>query len=500
MSVEFVLGRGLAIADIVAVARHGCEVRLSEGVLGRIDASRRTLERVAAGGQAVYGFNTGLGAKSGVTLESDAIAFQPQFLRGRDIGVGDRLPTDIVRSAMTVRLAGFCSGGSGISPHVPVALAAALNAGVHPIMRRWGSIGAADLGLMAALGRMLIGEGEAEYAGELRPAAEVLAAAGLAPVRLAPKDGLSLASANAVSIGHGALVVADATDLLDWQNSAVALTMEGIGANLNILDPRLQAARPGPGQREVAAVLRAMVQGSALYDPGTMVPLQDPLSIRCAPSINGVVWHALAGARAVIESELAASSDNPLVMVEDGAVLSTGNFHVPALALAFETLGLALAQAAIASAARFVLLTGAARSGLPRNLSPRGGAAAGFVSLQKTAGALLAGIRHAALPVILDVMSVSEGVEDHATQAPLTVQKCAEIVFLYRRLVALEMMAAAQAASLRGGRLGNGTAALQIEIRHLVDVLDEDRAIGEEVELLARHIAVPRKAVFCTAF
>ena len=488
-AVHFTGRGGPSIEDVVAVARHAAPVEIGPPILERLAQARAVLDRVAAAGQPIYGLNTGLGAKSATALDGDAVAFQTQFLRGRGIAMGEPLAKPIVRAAMFSRIAGLAAGGSGLSPHVLQALVAALNAGVHPIMPRLGSIGAADLGLLAALGSMLIGEGEAEFRGRLLPAREALALAGLRPVALAPKDGLSLISANAVSIGEGALVVADAAELLDRQNAALALTMEGLGANLAILDPRLQAARPSPGQAEVAAAVRDLLAGSGLAMPDAAVPLQDPLSIRCAPASNGAALQAVTGARDAVLLELASAADNPLVLTEDGQVLSTGNFHAPALALAFETLGLALAQAAMACAGRFVHLTGAGRNGLPRNLSPRGGTSAGFVSLQKTAGALMAEIRHAAQPVILDAMPVSEGVEDLATQAPLAVTKCGRIVDLWRRLVALEMMAAAQAADLRGGKLGAGTAALRDEIRRLVAPLDEDRPLGQDAERLAQYLA-----------
>ena len=184
--------------------------------------------------------------------------------------------------------------------------------------------------------------------------------------------------------------------------------------------------------------------------PPSPATLQDPLSIRCLPSIHGALYDAAHHARIAVEIELASAGDNPLVLADDGAVMSTGNFHTAALSLAFETLGLAIAQAAAASAARFIQLTGSGRNGLPKYLSPVGGASAGFVPLQKTVTAILAAIRHEANPVMLDFLPVSEGVEDHAAQTPLVVAKCAEMIALWRRLIAFELMAAAQAVDLRG--------------------------------------------------
>ncbi|TIQ74140.1 MAG: histidine ammonia-lyase, partial [Mesorhizobium sp.] len=165
------------------------------------------------------------------------------------------------------------------------------------------------------------------------------------------------------------------------------------------------------------------------------------LSIRCMPSIHGALLQAIDQARQAVEIELNAAADNPLVLGDDD-MLSTGNFHTPSLALAFETLGLAIAQCAAACAARFIQLTGSGRNGLPKYLSPVGGASAGFVPLQKTVTAILAAIRHKANPVMLDFLAVSEGVEDHATQAPLAVSKCADMIVLWQRMIAFELMAA----------------------------------------------------------
>ena len=248
---------------------------------------------------------------------------------------------------------------------------------------------------MTALARMLVGEGEAEHRGRLMQAAEALPAAGLSPVRLAPKDGLSLINTSAGSAGQGALAIADARAAFLQQQQAAALAMEALGANLGILDPRLQFARPAFGQEQAASGLRDLLAGVERPAPAAV---QDALSTRCVPSIHGALLAAIDNAAAAVEIELNAAADNPLVIAEDGVVMSTGNFHTAALALAFETLGLAIAQAAHASAARFIQLTGSGRSGLPEYLSPVGGASAGFVPLQKTVTAILAAIRHRANP------------------------------------------------------------------------------------------------------
>jgi histidine ammonia-lyase len=473
-------GQGIGIDDVVAVARHGAKIVTAPEAMERVAQARAALDRAAASGQQIYGLNTGLGANLKTAVSGDVSAFQRQLIAGRGGAVGDALPGEMVRAAMVVRAATLAIGGSGISPKVLAALVDALNAGVLPVMPSLGSIGAGDLVLMSALARVLIGEGEAEFRGKRMPAADALKAAGLRPVELAPKDGLSLINASSVSVGHGALAVHDAFEAYRQAQQAAALTIEGIGANRSILDPRLHAARPGFGQKVAADGLRDLLSGG---NPPT-ASIQDPLSIRCIPSIHGALFDAAERARTAVEIELSSAADNPLVL-DDGTVMSSGNFHTAALSLAFETLGLAIAQAAAATAARFIQLTGPGRNGLPKYLSPVGGASAGFVPLQKTVTAILAAIRHKANPVMLDFLPVSEGVEDHAAQTPLAVAKCAEMIALWRRLVAFELIAATQAVDLRENlALAPATKAVHAAVRAHVEMLQEDRPLGPDAEAL----------------
>ncbi|ESX11748.1 histidine ammonia-lyase [Mesorhizobium sp. M0179] len=487
MSALVLTGAGVSVEDVAAVARGGRKVEVEPTVIERLDKARKVLDQVAASGQQIYGLNTGLGANLGTSVEGDASAFQRQLLEGRSGAVGEPLPQEAVRATMLARAAMLAVGGSGISPVAFTALVDALNAGVHPVMPQLGSIGAGDLVLMAALARLLTGDGEADYQGRRMPAAKALMMARLAPISLAPKDGLSLINASAVSTGSGALALADALAAFVQQQQAGALTMEGFGANRTILDPRLHLARPAACQQLAARGLRDLLARDEEPAPTT---LQDPLSIRCMPSIHGALIQAIDQARLALEIELNAAADNPLVLGDDGLVLSTGNFHTASLALAFETLGLAIAQCAAASAARLIQLTGSGRNGLPKYLSPVGGASAGFVPLQKTATAILAGIRHKANPVMLDFLAVSEGVEDHATQTPLAVSKCAGMIALWRRLIAFELMAAAQAVDLRDGpKLAPGTAAVHTAVRAHVAMLREDRPLGTDAEVLHAMLA-----------
>ncbi|WP_454857391.1 HAL/PAL/TAL family ammonia-lyase [Rhizobium binxianense] len=478
---------GTTIADIVAVARRDAVVEACPEVGDRLASARRILEKAAASGQQIYGMNTGLGANLKTAVTGDFEAFQMQLIRGRGMAVGEPLPRDATRAVIAARLSMLAVGGSGISPSVFEALLALLNARVHPVMPSIGSIGAGDLVLLSAMARVLVGEGKAEYEGAIHPAHEALRLAGLAPATLQPKDGISLLNASAVSAGQGALVLHDAARLLDYQRKAAALSFEGLGGNPLIFSPAIQAARPAAGQVEEAAGMLQALEGSSLFETGAAI--QDPLGLRCLASIHGALADALSHGSDVVEIELNAAADNPLVVVEDGVVLSTGNFHTPSLSLAFETLGLAVAQAAAASAARFIQLTGSGRNSLPRYLSPVGGPSAGFVPMQKTVTALMAAIRHKANPVMLDFLAVSEGVEDHATQSALAVRKLGEMLEFWRMLVACEMLAAAQAVELRPRhRCGRGTRETFDLVRKTAPAMTEDRPLGDDVSALAAHL------------
>lgn len=477
-------GVSIDIGDIVAVARQRVPVESCRELPGRLKRAREILEKAAAGGQQIYGMNTGLGANLRTSVGSNDDDFQRRLVMGRGMAVGPVLSVAETRAVIAARLAMLAVGGSGISPETFAALVAMLNAGIHPEMPSIGSIGAGDLVQLSAMAQGLIGEGRAEFRGETMLATEALAKAGLTPVELRPKDGISLINASAVSAGLGALALADAKALLQRQRKAAALTFEALGGNPLILTPAIQCARPAPHQSREAALVLEMLQGSALFD-GTAA-IQDPLSLRCLASVHGALADALERAISIVEIELNAAADNPLVIIGEERVLSTGNFHTPALALAFETLGLAVAQAAAASAARFVQLTGTGRNGLPRYLSPVGGPSAGFVPMQKTIAALTARIRHAANPVMLDFIAVSEGVEDHATQAALTVEKLAGMIGYWRRLVACEMLAAAQAVDLRPGhRCGEGSSETHRFVRTHAAFAEQDRPLGDDVERLA---------------
>ncbi len=481
-------GATLTLAEILAVARDDRAVRLDPGVAARVAASRAAVERILAQSEAVYGLTTGLGANVGVALDhADLLAFQTRILVGRAVAVGTLQSRETVRAALLLRANGLARGGAGASLAVIEGLLALLAHRIHPCVPSLGSIGAADLTPMAHLALPLVGAGTAELDGEIMPGGEALRRAGLAPVALAPKDGLALINSNALSVAAALLLADDVAALLDLAALAAALSFEGMRANPGPLLPEVAAARPAPGQEAAATALRRFLAGSVLWEKGAARAVQDPLSFRCVTPVHGAALAALAFIRDAIDPELNAAADNPLVLAEGGRILSTGNFHTGALALAADTLALALVPVADLVVGRTMKLMLPEASGLAKFLTPIGGNRAGFAPVQKTLAALRAECRHCANPASLDFTPVANGVEDHSPQTPLTLRKAASLCQSLRALLAIELMVAAQAIDLRdpAPALGAPAAAAHGAIRARVPRLDDDRSLGGEIDMLA---------------
>ncbi|MBN8952945.1 MULTISPECIES: histidine ammonia-lyase [unclassified Rhizobium] len=479
------------IADVASIARRGARIEISPDVEAKINAARAVVERYLAADQPVYGLTTALGAGVDTRLATDdLIAFQLRVPQARAVGVGPALPRETVRAMMAARIAGMAAGGSGVSLPVFSGLVAALNAGFHPIVPSLGSIGAADLAPLAHMGRALLGDGEAAVAGTVMPAVDALAKVGLKPLPIGPKDGHVLVVANSLSVGKACLCIEDIERLFDWSLAAVALNFEAFRANVSAFDDRALAARPAAGQREAAARLRELLIDSSLLVDGAARRLQDPLSYRCAPQVWGALLHAIGEASAATEIELVSSGDNPVVLAEEGLILSNGNFDMTAFVLAWERLGQAIAHCAAAIAYRTMKIMSPGMSELPRFLTPLGQSRSGFATVQKSVSALEAEIRHLAAPVSLAPIPVADGIEDQASMAPSVLSKIEAMIERLRYLVAIELVASAQAVDLRGiaGELGQGTLRAYQQVRELVPRLEEDRAQGPDFQRISDFI------------
>lgn len=479
-----VLGNApLTVEDIANVARRQYRLVLGEAAAERLRRSREVVERSVRSGESVYGLNTGLGAGVDTPLSHDQLVeFQIGVTRSHSTAVGPALAQEQVRALMAARVAVLANGGAGVSAPAAAALVAALNARFHPVIPSWGSAGAADLSPLAHMAAALRGEGSAEVESEVMPASAGLARAGLAPMRIAEKDGHTLVAANSLTVGAGCLVLEDVTQVVAWSLRAVALNYEAFRASLRILSEDVLLARPAFGQVEAGRRLRALLRGSELWDHTKARRLQDPLSYRCAPQIIGALMHALAETSAATQIELNGMPENPLVDVLGDRVVPTANFDVTALVQSWERLGLALAHCASSTGHRIMKIMSPAMSGLPRFLST-GPELSGYAQLQKTVSALDVEIRFLANPLSLTAIPASDGVEDHHTTAPRVVAKVGEMAIRLRYLVAIELVVAAAAVEARGVEacLGVGAGEAYAVVRELVAPLREERAPGPDI-------------------
>ena len=483
----------LALDDLVRVARAKQAVSLAAGARARVVAARAVVMRLATSGEPVYGLNSALGANTGAALAPEDLQdYQRRAVRARAVAVGPAYDQASVRAMQFARIAGLARGGSGVSPEVLDACIALLNHQVHPVVPRIGSIGVADLPQLSHLALPLFGEGEAEFGGEVLSGWVALERAGLQPVTLGVKDGLALISANSATTARAALVLHDVAAARNAWLAAVALGYEGFRANLSPLHAGAVSARPATGQVAVASQLRALLKGSALLAPGAARRVQDPVSMRVVAQVHGAAQGMIDLATAQVELELNSAADSPLVLADEGAMFSNGNFHVPALALALDACAIALAQCASLSVARCQRFMSPALTGLPLQLTRHGPAHSGFATVQKTLTALWADIRLRANPGSLDFMPVSEALEDHACMALGVAEKLGELLDRVHYLIAIELLVAAQAVDLREldiATMGSGARAAYRQVRAIAAVLDEDRPLGPDIDRVQRAVA-----------
>jgi histidine ammonia-lyase len=438
---EVVISRApTSLDEIVAIAR-GADVSLGPDAIATIEASRRVVEAALQGDEPVYGLNTLIGHARDERVPVEAIrAFQPELVAMHAGGMGDPLPTEIVRAAMAARLVGIARGGSGASLGLAQALANLLNAGITPRVPSIASVGAGDLGQHAAVGLALLGMGAVEVADHIVPAAQALHEAGLAPVELEPKDGLAIISANGFAIGHAALVLERVGRVLDAADTVAAVTMDASHANRSIVDPAAMAAMGIAGQAVSAARIRERLSGTNRV----AASVQDPLTVRVIPQVHGAAREVAAFAAQAVETELNAAADNPLASIEAGRLISNGNFHPMLLALAVDAIRPALAHVGQLSERRSDrlwngLVSQVGQGDAPALADPAVRAALG---LRYPIAARATRLRQLAAPVTLDVGSLDLGQEDHATNAPEAVVRTGESVDVLVDVLTVELLLA----------------------------------------------------------
>jgi histidine ammonia-lyase len=495
-------GRSLSIADVVRVARDPrATVAIDSGARARLRASRQAVEAAIAGGRTMYGINTGFGKLANVAIPPDKLdQLQANLIRSHAAGVGDPLPPDVVRGLMLLRANVLLRPTSGVRPALVDALVGLLNAGLIPLVPEQGSVGASgDLAPLSHVALALMGEGEVVAAGPAGPrrtnAGSELAAAGLSPFRFAPKEGLAFINGTQAQTALLGLMVHDSWVLWRTALGAAAMSLEALRGTPTPLDPRIHEARPHEGQRQAAALMRELLQGSEIReshrenDPR----VQDAYSLRCAPQVLGAVADALRFAEQTAIVELNASTDNPLVF-EDGEVLSGGNFHGQPVAQALDFLAVALTTLqAIAERRVERLVNPDLSQGLPAFLTRDPGLCSGYMMVQITAASLVAESRALAMPASIGSIPTDANQEDFVPMGMAAALKARRILTNAQRVVGSELLCAAQGLEfLKPLRPGRGVATLYQRLRSLtppVLPLDQDRPPTADLERLARAVA-----------
>jgi histidine ammonia-lyase len=486
-------GTSLTLDAIDRVASGRLDIGLDAAARGRIEAARAVVDRVAAGPLPVYGVNTGFGSFADVRIEADALdALQVNLLRSHAAGVGDPLPVPVVRAMMLLRANVLARGHSGIRASTVDALLALLERSIHPVVPSRGSVGASgDLAPLAHLALVLIGEGEVLAEEGRRPGREALAAAGLAPIRLAPKEGLALINGTQASTAVLALALADAERLARTADVAAALSIDALRGSTHPFDPRIHAARGHAGQAVSAANIARLLEGSDINrSHANCGRVQDAYSQRCAAQVHGAARDALAFVRRTVETEANASTDNPMVFAPEGEIVSGGNFHGAPIAIAADLLAIAVTHLSTISERRAERLVNPALSGLPAFLTANGGLESGLMLAQVTAAALASELKSLAHPASVDTIPTSANKEDHVSMSMTAALKAAEAVGLARRVVAVELLCAARAIDLLAPLTTSAPlSSVHAHLRLLVPAVEGDHPPSPGIEAIAASIA-----------
>ncbi len=489
MSLPVVLGDApLRVEDVVAVARSGAEVRISQEASVAIETARAHVERLAGSGTPVYGISTGFGSLATRYIEPEKRhRLQRSLVRSHAAGSGPEVEAEVVRALMTLRLATLCTGRTGVRLSTARAYAALLNAGVTPCVPEFGSLGCSgDLAPLAHCALALIGEGDVRTAdGVRRPAAEALTAAGLIPVELEEKEGLALINGTDGMLGMLALAIWDLRALVQVADVGAAMSVEALLGTDRVFAAELQALRPHPGQAASARNMARLLAGSPIVASHVDDDLrvQDAYSLRCAPQVAGAVRDTLDHAAAVAARELASAIDNPAVLA-DGRVESNGNFHGAPVAYVLDFLAIVAADLGSISERRTDRMLDPARShGLPAFLAHDPGVDSGHMIAQYTQAGIVSEMKRLAAPASVDSIPSSAMQEDHVSMGWSGARKLRRSVDGLARVLAIELLTAARALDLRAPlQPAAGTGAVRDLIRSHVPGPGPDRYLAPDIE------------------
>jgi histidine ammonia-lyase len=492
-------GNDLTFSQLYEVAAQHAAISLATEAVTRMNASRAVVDRLVASGETAYGINTGFGKLASVRISSEQVRqLQINLVRSHACGVGAPLNETETRAMILLRANALAKGLSGVRPVVVETLCAMLNAGVHPVIPSQGSVGASgDLAPLAHLAQVVIGEGEAHYKREKFSGAEALKRAGITPVALEAKEGLSLLNGTQGMLALLSLALREADNLTDTADIAAALSLDALRGSPGAFDPRIMEARAYPGAATTARNLARLNEGSQIRESHRSsekdTRVQDAYSLRCTPQVHGAVRDSLEQARDLAQIELNSATDNPLVFANEnssGDIISGGNFHGQPLAMAADQAAIAIATLSGISERRIEQMTNPLTSMLPAFLTPDPGLNSGFMIAQVTAAALTSENRALATPHSVDSISTSGNQEDYVSMGMSGARRLDRMLQNLRHILAIELLCACQGIDLLGP-LQTGTLAKQAyqAVRAASPKLTTDRPLAPDINAVAQLVA-----------
>lgn len=487
-------GNDLTFDQLYRVALHGDAVSLSPAAIERMKSSRAVVDQLVASGATAYGINTGFGKLASVRISPEQVrTLQVNLVRSHCCGVGAPLDEAETRAMMLLRANALAKGLSGVRPLVVDTLCEMLNARVHPVIPSQGSVGASgDLAPLAHLAVVVIGEGHAAYQSEILEGGEAMRRAGIKPVALEAKEGLSLLNGTQGMLALLSLALRDADILIDSADVAAALSLDALRGSPGAFDARIMHARAYTGAATTARNLAHLNEGSQIRESHRSAEkdprVQDAYSVRCTPQVHGAVRDSLGQAREMAAVELNSATDNPLVFVKEdgGDIISGGNFHGQPLAMAADQVAIALAILGGISERRIEQMTNPLTSMLPAFLTPEPGLNSGFMIAQVTAAALTSENKALAVPHSVDSISTSGNQEDYVSMGMSGARRLARMLENLRHTIAIELLCACQGIDLLAP-LNTGTLATKAyeAVRAKSAKVTHDRPLAAEIEAVS---------------
>lgn len=484
-------GHSLTIKEVKQVIYHDAYVTASPASVKRVEESRQAVEKIVDEKKVIYGITTGFGKFSDVFIDSkDVEQLQLNLIHSHACGVGEPFPEKVSRAMLLLRANALLKGFSGVRPVIIERLIELLNAHIHPVIPQQGSLGASgDLAPLSHLALVLMGEGEVFYKGERLDALSALSKEGIAPVTLKAKEGLALINGTQAMTAMGVVNYIEAEQLAYESEAIAAITIEGLRGIIDAFDEDVHQVRGYKQQMDVAKRIREYLNDSQLITKQGELRVQDAYSLRCIPQVHGASWQALDYVKEKLEIEMNAATDNPLIFDGGEKVISGGNFHGQPIALAMDFMKIAVAELANISERRIERLVNPQLSDLPPFLSSEPGLQSGAMIMQYAAASLVSENKTLAHPASVDSIPSSANQEDHVSMGTIGSRHAHQIIQNVRRVLAIELICALQAAEYRGmEKMSTFTKALFHEVRSVVPSIKQDRIFSKDIEQAAKWL------------